>query len=118
VRVDWRWESVAALLFAGIFSSFIAYVLWNRAVAQVGANVASTFMHLGPVFGTALAWLLLGERLHLFHVAGVAAIFAGIVVVTRSRRANVPIKPGVSSMASVTAWCRDSDTPRYYSIRV
>ena len=90
VRVDWRWESVAALLFAGIFSSFIAYVLWNRAVAQVGANVASTFMHLGPVFGTALAWLLLGERLHLFHVAGVAAIFAGIVVVTRSRRAHVP----------------------------
>ena len=90
VRVEWRWEVVAMLAFAGIFPSCIAYVLWNRGVAQVGANVASTFMHLGPVFGTALAWLLLGERLYLFHVAGVAAIFAGIVIVTRSRRAMIP----------------------------
>lgn len=90
VRVEWRWEVLAMLLFAGIFPSCVAYVLWNRGVAQVGANVASTFMHLGPVFGVGLAWLLLDERLYLFHVAGVAAIFAGIVVVTRTRRANVP----------------------------
>lgn len=90
VRVEWRWEVLAVLLFSGIFPSCVAYVLWNRGVAQVGANVASTFMHLGPVFGTSLAWLLLDERLHPFHVAGVAAIFAGIVVVTRTRKANVP----------------------------
>jgi drug/metabolite transporter (DMT)-like permease len=89
-RVEWRWEVLAMLLFAGIFPSCVAYVLWNRGVAQVGANVASLFMHLGPVFGTGLAWLLLDERLHLFHVAGVLAIIAGIVVVTNTRRANVP----------------------------
>jgi drug/metabolite transporter (DMT)-like permease len=89
-RVEWRWEVLAMLAFSGVFPSCVAYVLWNRGVAQVGANIASTFMHLGPVFGTGLAWLLLDERLYLFHVAGVVAIFAGIVVMTRARKAHVP----------------------------
>lgn len=89
-RVEWRWEVLAMLVFSGVFPSCVAYVLWNRGVAQVGANVASTFMHLGPVFGTGLAWLLLDERLYLFHVAGVGAIVSGIVVVTRARKAHFP----------------------------
>jgi drug/metabolite transporter (DMT)-like permease len=41
-------------------------------------------MHLVPVFGSALAILLLGERFELFHAAGYGLVLAGITVATKS----------------------------------
>lgn len=86
-RVEIRPATVAAMAFVGIFPSFVAYVFWNHAVAEVGSNVAGIFMHLMPAFGSALAWLFLGERIQAFHLAGIALILAGITLTTRGRRA-------------------------------
>jgi drug/metabolite transporter (DMT)-like permease len=81
--------SIAALLYVALFSSVLAYIFWNRGVEQVGASVAGLFVHLMPVFGTILAWLFLGERLHAYHVVGIALILSGIYVT--SRAAATPI---------------------------
>jgi drug/metabolite transporter (DMT)-like permease len=43
-------------------------------------------MHLIPLFGALLAWMFLGERIRLFHVAGMALILAGIALTTRGHR--------------------------------
>jgi drug/metabolite transporter (DMT)-like permease len=67
-----------ALVSLALFSSVLSYVFWNRGVEALGANVAGVFVHLVPVFGVIVAWLLLGERLEAFHVAGIALILAGI----------------------------------------
>lgn len=79
--------SVAAMLYVGIFPSFIGYVFWNRAVSEVGANVAGIFVHLMPAFGSLLAWLFLDERIEAFHLAGIALILGGISLTARGRRA-------------------------------
>jgi drug/metabolite transporter (DMT)-like permease len=79
--------SVAAMLYVGIFPSFIGYVFWNRAVAEVGSNVAGIFIHLMPAFGSLLAWLFLGERIEAFHLAGIALILAGVSLTARGHRA-------------------------------
>jgi drug/metabolite transporter (DMT)-like permease len=92
-HVEWTWEVVAALASVGLFSSFIAYIFWNRGVEQVGASVAGLFVHLMPVFGTILAWLFLGERLQIFHVAGIALILTGIYVTSRTAVPPVPAAP-------------------------
>ena len=92
-HVEWSWEVVAALASVGLFSSFIAYIFWNRGVEQVGASVAGLFVHLMPVFGTILAWLFLGERLQIFHVAGIALILTGIYVTSRTAAPPVPAAP-------------------------
>ena len=78
--------SVAAMLYVGIFPSFIGYVFWNRAVAEVGSNVAGIFMHLMPAFGSLLAWIFLGERFEPFHLAGIALILAGVWLTARGHR--------------------------------
>jgi drug/metabolite transporter (DMT)-like permease len=78
--------AVAAMLYIGIFPSFVGYVFWNRGVAEVGANVAGIFVHLMPAFGSLLAWIFLDERLRLFHLAGIALILAGIALTARGRR--------------------------------
>jgi drug/metabolite transporter (DMT)-like permease len=88
-RLELTPATVAAMLYIGIFPSFVSYILWNRGVAEVGSNVAGIFMHLMPLFGALLAWMFLGERIKLFHVAGIALILAGIALTTRGRRAAV-----------------------------
>jgi drug/metabolite transporter (DMT)-like permease len=82
--------SIAAILYVGTFPSFVAYIFWNRGVAEVGAQVAGVFMHLMPAFGVVLAWLFLGERLYLFHWVGIALILGGIALATRGERRGVP----------------------------
>jgi len=81
--VVWSWTNAAALVAVAMFSSVLAYTLWNRGVEAVGANVAGLFVHLMPVFGVVLAWLFLGERLAPFHIAGIALILAGIWATSR-----------------------------------
>src|SRR5215831_14061373 len=34
---QWTWEAVLALASVGLFSSFLAYIFWNRGVEEVGA---------------------------------------------------------------------------------
>jgi drug/metabolite transporter (DMT)-like permease len=82
--------SLAALLCVALFSSVLAYIFWNRGVEQVGASVAGLFVHLMPVFGTILAWLFLGERLHAYHVVGIALILSGIYVTSRGAKPVAP----------------------------
>jgi len=92
-RMVFSWLNLAALVSVALFSSVLAYIFWNRGVEQVGANVAGLFVHLMPVFGTLLAWLLLGEQLRPFHVVGIALILTGIYVTSRAAPPPVPAAP-------------------------
>jgi drug/metabolite transporter (DMT)-like permease len=88
-----QWTTSAAVALAGIalFSSVLAYIFWNRGVEQVGANVAGLFVHLMPVFGVVLAWVVLNERLAAFHVTGIALILCGIYITSRFAPVVVPV---------------------------
>jgi drug/metabolite transporter (DMT)-like permease len=86
--------NLAALAAIALFSSLLAYIFWNRGVEQVGASVAGLFVHLMPVFGVVLAWIFLGERLALFHVAGIALILTGIGIMSWLGRRPAPAPAG------------------------
>jgi len=75
--------SLAALAYVGIFPSFLGYIFYNRGVAEVGANRASLFIHLMPVFGTLLSAVFLDEVPQWYHYAGIALIFSGIGLTMR-----------------------------------
>jgi drug/metabolite transporter (DMT)-like permease len=92
-KVTFTPATVAAMLYVGVFPSFVGYVFWNKAVAEVGSNIAGIFVHLMPAFGSLLAWLFLGERIQAFHLVGIALILAGITLATRGKR--VPQEPGL-----------------------
>ncbi|WP_454691200.1 DMT family transporter [Achromobacter aloeverae] len=78
-RTEWTLASGAALAYVGIFPSVGAYLLYTRAVQHFGPARAGLSIHLIPVFGVVLSALLLHERLHAWHAAGIAAIAAGLV---------------------------------------
>lgn len=75
--------ALTALAYVGIFPSFVGYIFYNRGVAEVGANRASLFIHLMPVFGTLLSAVFLGEVPQFYHYAGIALIFTGIFLTMR-----------------------------------
>lgn len=81
--MTWTWDIALAIGAVALLSSVLAYVFWNRGVEALGAGVAGLFVHLMPVFGIILAWLVLGEHLALYHVAGIALILAGIYATSR-----------------------------------
>jgi len=76
-------ESIASFVFICIFPSLLGYLFLNRGIELIGANRAAPFIHLVPVFGSAMAVALLGERFELFHAVGYALVFAGITVAAR-----------------------------------
>jgi len=81
--------TAATLIYVVIFPSTLAYLFFNRGIALIGPNRAAPFFHLVPVFGSAMAILLLGEQLRLFHLAGYALVLAGVVIASRQGSAKV-----------------------------
>ena len=77
--------NLGAIGYVALFPSVLAYIFWNRAVQEMGANRAGQYMHLLPAFGALLAMLLLGERLLWFHAAGGGLIALGILLATMRR---------------------------------
>jgi drug/metabolite transporter (DMT)-like permease len=80
--------SMATLAYVIVFPSTLAYLFFNRGLALIGPNRAAPFFHLVPVFGSAMAILLLGEQLRLYHLAGYALVLAGVVIASRRASAK------------------------------
>lgn len=77
-QINVHLASLASLAYVGIFPSFLGYIFYNKGVAEVGANKASLFIHLMPVFGTLLSAVFLGEIPYWYHYLGIGLIFSGI----------------------------------------
>lgn len=78
-----------SLLLAFFYQIFVpglaATILWFALVGRVGAVKASAFHFLNPFFGVMIAALLLGEKIGLLDMIGVAIAAAGILAVQLSR---------------------------------
>ncbi len=85
----------AAAAYLGIGGSVIAFVWYSDGVRELGAARTAVFNNLVPVFGVALAVLLLGEALHWSMIAGGALAIAGVVLATRTE--SVPVSASAQS---------------------
>ena len=84
-RVDWSWPLVWAFLYTVFLPGIAATMIWFVLVGRVGATRAASFHFLNPFIGVATAALILGERVSLRDVVGVAIIMAGILMVQLAR---------------------------------
>ena len=71
------------LLYVGLMPSFVSQISFIRGVELIGPARASVYLNLNPVFGPALAVLLLGEPLHPYHLAALAMVLGGIWIAER-----------------------------------
>ncbi|PAA97898.1 DMT family transporter [Serratia fonticola] len=78
-------QNIPLVLFAGIPASIAAPFLWIQGVMRLGANKASIFMNLAPVFTAIIAVLFLHEQLHSYHLIGGGIALLGVILSQRLR---------------------------------
>jgi drug/metabolite transporter (DMT)-like permease len=81
-RITVDWHDIAAIAYVAIPGGGIMYLLFNTGIAMLGAAKASVTFYLQTLFTVMLAYLLLGEQLHIYHAVGIALIATGITIVS------------------------------------
>ena len=76
----------SGLVYLGVFPSVIALMLYNRAVAVLGASQTSVFLNFVPVFTMLGAYLLLDESISGMQLLGAALVMCGVFFTTRDTR--------------------------------
>jgi drug/metabolite transporter (DMT)-like permease len=74
------WGSLA---YSGICALVIAYLFWYNGVRVLGPTRTAMYANVQPVFALAVAWLVLGEAITGWQIAGAISIITGLVL-TRS----------------------------------
>jgi drug/metabolite transporter (DMT)-like permease len=89
---------MTAVLALGVICSGVAYLLYFRLIADLGATSALTVTFLVPVFGILWGSLFLGEKVAWYTVAGSLIVMFGTALVTGfSPRSLVPSKAPVKA---------------------
>jgi drug/metabolite transporter (DMT)-like permease len=86
---DWAalsWQAWLILVYAIVGPVYLAYALWNWAIARQGIPRTVVYGFLVPVVAGAIAVLVLGETVRPEQVAGALLVVGGLVVTRRGAR--------------------------------
>jgi len=75
---------VVSVLALGLVCGAVAYLLYFRLIADIGATGALTVTYLIPLFGVLWGALFLGETITLPMLAGGVLVVLGTVLVLRT----------------------------------
>jgi drug/metabolite transporter (DMT)-like permease len=81
------------LAYQAVFTTVIAHLLWNTALAKVKASWAAVFLYITPVVAVLLSWIILDEPLTWPIILGAALVIAGTHLV--SQRGGSPQEAGL-----------------------
>ncbi|MFE0561882.1 DMT family transporter [Priestia megaterium] len=73
------------LLYLGIVSTALAFILWNRGLQLLNASSGGLFFFFQPLVGTLLGWLLLGESIGGTFWIGSFLILSGVLLVIKEK---------------------------------
>ncbi|MBY6066267.1 DMT family transporter [Leisingera aquaemixtae] len=90
IFVNPTWQLAAAFTYTTIVPGLMATFIWVLLLNRIGAVRAATFHFLNPVFGVAVASVLLGEKLGPLDLLGVAIVTGGILAVQLARQPAHP----------------------------
>jgi drug/metabolite transporter (DMT)-like permease len=96
LRLDWTavtpgaWSGIA---YSALLSLSVAYILWSRAIEQLGAGRTAIYSCVIPVVATLVAIVLLGEQPTLFHFLGGPLVLGGVLLTQSRPRSLVPGNP-------------------------
>ncbi len=99
----WRWPNqreLIALLLLAVLVTAVAFVLWYRCVAELGADRAGVLIGLMPVSGLAVAVLIGAQRFALADLLGVTLVAAGVACGLWKREAA---RPAVAERAAAAS---------------
>ncbi|GAF20600.1 MULTISPECIES: DMT family transporter [Shouchella] len=76
---------LGGLLYLGVISTSIAFLLWNRGLHLLNASSGGIFFFFQPVVGALLGWFLLGETISITFWIGCLFILVGVMLVLKDK---------------------------------
>ncbi|WP_110925535.1 DMT family transporter [Planococcus massiliensis] len=68
---------VYSILYTGVISTVLCFVLWNLGVQKLGATTSGLFLNFNPVFTAILAFFVLGEKMTGIQILGSLIVISG-----------------------------------------
>lgn len=72
------------ILYLGIITSGLSYILWYMALKRIEASKVSIFNNLQPILTTILAVIFLGQQISVIFVLGGITVIIGVYLTQRS----------------------------------
>lgn len=69
---------ILSLLYLGVISTALAFVMWNRGLTLVNSSSSGLFFLLQPIVGTLLGWLFLKESVSIGFFIGAILIIGSV----------------------------------------
>jgi drug/metabolite transporter (DMT)-like permease len=79
----WGWVGIIYMVTLPVY---VAYMIWNWAIARRGAATATSLSLLVPILSGIFSALLFGEQFGFLKVLGGACVLAGLVIIRFSPR--------------------------------
>ncbi len=79
--VSWTTQFVLGLLFLGLVGSAATYLIWFIELQCASLLTLSAWTMLTPIFGVAIGWLLLGDRLSPQQTLGTARVITALPII-------------------------------------
>lgn len=83
--VEWTTNLGLTVLYLGLGTSVIAFLLWNMSIAKLGAARTALFGNLIPLFSSLEAVWLLNEEITFIHLVSGALIVTGLIIVNMKK---------------------------------
>jgi drug/metabolite transporter (DMT)-like permease len=75
----------SAVLFLGIFSTVIGYVLWYVALEIKTASEISVYLYFIPVLSTSISYFFFDEQITWLFIFGGALVILGLYIVNKQK---------------------------------
>ncbi|RZD38076.1 MAG: hypothetical protein CXT75_02070 [Methanobacteriota archaeon] len=78
---SWSHDEWLLIGYLGILSTALSYVFFAIGIEVIGANRASSFVNVVPIFGILSSWLLINEKLGWIQLVSFGLIYFGVRMV-------------------------------------
>ena len=83
-----------AVIFLGLFSTVVGYVLWYMALEIKTASEVSVYLYAVPVLSTIVSYRWFGDEITLFFILGGVLVIIGLVIVNSESSKRRGVKRG------------------------
>lgn len=73
-------KAIASLIYMGIFSSLVAFMLQQQGIKKIGPVKASMYTNLIPIFSIILSFLILKEKITLIQVIAMFLVMLSLTI--------------------------------------
>lgn len=81
-------NTLYSIIYMGIFASIFSYILWGKAVENIGPTKSSIIYYTLPIFSGLLAYVILGEKIESIHFISMLLIIFGVITAIYTPKAS------------------------------